>query len=102
MLYLKLKIIMIPCFRLYVTFLSRQLDNDDGNDYENEIDTFSRTDKHRTYEIPQRKQFVHRQSIRIANYNFSSTLSCSTFTFYFSCNRILRSKKLLGTVTTIF
>ena len=43
--------------------LSRQLDNDDVNDDENDIDIFSRTDKHRTYEISQRKQFVPHESI---------------------------------------
>ena len=63
MLCLKFKIIMKPYFHLYLTFLSRQLDNDDTNDDENDSDTFSRTDKHRTYEIPQRKQFVHHESI---------------------------------------
>ena len=52
MLYLKFKIMMKPYFHLYVTFLSRQLDNDDANDDENDIDIFSRTDKDRTYEIP--------------------------------------------------
>ena len=48
MLYLKFKIMMKPYFHLYLTFLSRQLDNDDANDDENDIDIFSRTDKHRT------------------------------------------------------
>ena len=58
--------------------------------------------EHMKYEHmkPQRKQFVHNESIRSANYSFSSTLSCNTFTFYFSCSRILCSRKLLGTVTT--
>ena len=69
MLYLKFRI-MKPYFHLYLTFLYRQLDNDDVNDDENDMDIFSRTDKHRTYEIPQRKKFVHRESIRIANYSF--------------------------------
>ena len=63
MLYLKFRIMMKPYFHLYLTFLSRQLDNDDANDDENDIDSFSQTDKHRTYEIPQRKQFVHHESI---------------------------------------
>ena len=54
---------MKPYFYLYLKFLSRQLDTDDANDNENDIDIFSRTDKHRTYEIPQRKQFVHNKSI---------------------------------------
>ena len=102
MLYLKFKIMMKPYFYLYLKFLSRQLDTDDANDNENDIDIFSRTDKHRTYEIPQRKQFVHNKSIWIAHYSFSSTLGCNTFTFYFSCSRILCSRTLLGTVTTIF
>ena len=53
---------MKPYFHLYLTFLSRQLDNDDANDDKNDIDIFFR-DKHRTYEIPQRKQFVHHESI---------------------------------------
>ena len=60
---LKLKIMMKPYFHLYLTFLSRQLDNDDANDDENDIYIFSRTDKHKTYEIPQRKQFVHHKTI---------------------------------------
>ena len=102
MLDLKFKIMMKPYFYLYLTFLFRQLDNDDANDYENDIDIFSRTDKHRPYEIPQRKQVVHHESILIANYSFSSILSCNNFTFYFSCNRMLCSRKPLGTVTTIF
>ena len=55
MLYLKFKIMMKPYFRLYLTFLSRQLDNDDANDDENDIDIFSWTDKHGTYGTPQRK-----------------------------------------------
>ena len=59
--YLKFKTIMKLYFHLYLTFLSRQLDNDDGNDNENDIDIFSRTDKHRTYKIPQRTQFVHHE-----------------------------------------
>ena len=80
---------------LYLTFLSRQLDNDDANDNENDTDIFSKTDKHETYEIPQRKQFVHHESIQIANYSFSSTLSCNTFTFYFSCSGMPCSRKLL-------
>ena len=63
MLYLKFKIIMKPYFHRHLTYLSRQLDSDDANDDENDIDIFSRTDKHRTYEIPQRKQFVHHESI---------------------------------------
>ena len=74
MLYLKFKIMMKPYFHLYLTFLSRQLDNDDANDDENDIDLFFRADKHRTYEIPPRKQFVHHGSIQIANYSFSLTL----------------------------
>ena len=41
MLHLKFKIVMKPCFHLYLTFLSRQLDNDDANDDENDIDIFS-------------------------------------------------------------
>ena len=41
MLYLKFKIMMKPYFHLYLTFLSRQLDNDDANDDENDIDIFS-------------------------------------------------------------
>ena len=102
MLYLKFKIMMKSYFHLYQTFLSGQLDNDDENDDENDIDNFSWTDKHRTYEIPQKKQFVYHGSNRTANYSFSSTLSCNTFTFYFSCNRTLCSWKLLGTVTEIF
>ena len=40
MLYLKFKIMMKPYFHLYLTFLSRQLDNDDANDHENDIDIF--------------------------------------------------------------
>ena len=73
-------------FHLYLTFLSKQLDNDDANDdeFENDIDIFSRTDKHGTYETPQRKKIVNHESIRIANYSFSSTLSCNTFTFLFA------------------
>ena len=55
MLDLKFKIMMKPYFHLYLTFLSRQQDNDDGNDDENDIDIFSRTDRHRTYGTPQRK-----------------------------------------------
>ena len=43
MLYLKFKIMVKPYFHLYLTFLSRQLDNDDGNYDENDIDIFSRT-----------------------------------------------------------
>ena len=74
-------------------------DNNDANDDENDTDIFSRTDKHRTYEMPQRKQFVRHESIRTVNYSFPSTLSFNTFTFHFSCNRILCSRKLLGTVT---
>ena len=54
-LYLKFKIMMKPYCHLYLTFLSRQLDNDDANDDEIDIDIFSLTDKHSTYEIPQRK-----------------------------------------------
>ena len=91
MLYLKFKIMMKPYFHLYLTFLSRQQDNDDANDDENDIDIFSQTDKHRTYEMPQRKQIVHHESIRPVNYRFSSTLSCNTFTFYFSCHKILEA-----------
>ena len=49
---------MKPYFHLYLTFSSRQLDNDDANDDENDTDIFPRTDKHGTYEIQQRKQFV--------------------------------------------
>ena len=60
------------------------------------------TNKHRRNEMPQRKQFPHHESIRTVNYSFSSTLSCNTFIFYLSCNWILCSRKLLGTVTTIF
>ena len=41
--------------QFYVKFLSRQLDNDNVNNDENDNDIFSRTDKHRTYEIPQTK-----------------------------------------------
>ena len=41
-------------FHLCLMFLSRQLDNDDVNDDENDIIIFSRTDKHGTYEIPQK------------------------------------------------
>ena len=37
MLYLKLKIMMKPCFHLYLTFLFTQLDNDDANDDEKDI-----------------------------------------------------------------
>ena len=70
---------MTPYFRLYPTFLSRQQDNDGANDDENTLIFFP--DKHRTYEIPQRKQFVHQESIRTVNYMFSSTLSFNTFTF---------------------
>ena len=62
MLHLKFKIMMKPYFRLFLTFLSRQLDNDDTNYDENDIDIFF-PDKHRTYEIPQGKQFVHHESI---------------------------------------
>ena len=40
MLYLKFKIMMTPYFHLYLTFLSRQQDNDDANDDENDIDIF--------------------------------------------------------------
>ena len=40
MLYLKFKIMMKPYFHLYLTFLSRQLDNDDANDDENDIHIF--------------------------------------------------------------
>ena len=65
MLYLKFKIMMKPYFHLYLTFLSRQLDNDDANYDEKDIDIFF-PDKHRTHEIPQGKQFVHHESIRIA------------------------------------
>ena len=63
MLYLQFKIMMKLYFHLYLTYLSRQLDNEDADDDENDIDFFSQTDKHRTYEIPQRKQFVHHESI---------------------------------------
>ena len=45
----------------------------------NYIDIFP--DKLRTYEIPQTKQFVHHELIRIANYSFLSTLSCNTLLF---------------------
>ena len=38
MLYLHFKITMKPYFHLCLTFLSRQLDNDDVNDDENDID----------------------------------------------------------------
>ena len=79
MLYLKFKIAMKPYFHLYLTFLSRQLDNDDTNGDKNDIDIFA--DKHRTYEIPQTKQFVCHELIRIANYSFLSTLSCNTLLF---------------------
>ena len=65
--YPKFKIMTKPYFHLYLTFLSRKLDNDDANDDENDIDIFSRTDKHRTCEIPPRKQCVHYESIGIAN-----------------------------------
>ena len=40
MLYLKIKIMMKLYFHLHLTFLSRQLDNDDANDDENDIDIF--------------------------------------------------------------
>ena len=40
MLYLKFKVMMKPYFHLYLTFLSRQLDDDDANDNENDIDIF--------------------------------------------------------------
>ena len=79
MLHLKFKIMTKPYIHLCLTFLSRQLDNDDANDDENDIDIFSRTDKHRTYEIPQRKESVHHEAICVAR--FSSALSCNTFTF---------------------
>ena len=49
MLYLIFKIMMKPYFHLYLTFLSRQLDNDDANDDENDIDIFSRTDQARSH-----------------------------------------------------
>ena len=101
MLCLKLKIMMKPCFHLDVTFLSRQLDNDDANDDENDIDIFLPDRQHRTYEIPQRKQLLHHESIRNCKLQFLMN-RLNTFTFYFSCNRILCSRKLLGTVTTIF
>ena len=69
MLYLKFKIMMKRYFQLYLTFLSRQLDNDDANYDENGTDIFSRTNlEHMKY--PQGKQFVH-HSIRITNYSFS-------------------------------
>ena len=41
MLCLKFKIMMKPYFHLYLTFLSRQLDNDDADDNENDINIFS-------------------------------------------------------------
>ena len=66
---------------LYLKFKIMMLNNDDANDDENAIDIFSRTEKYRTYEIPERKQSVHHESIRIANYSFSSTLSCNTLLF---------------------
>ena len=56
LLYLTFKIMIKPCFHLYLTSLSIHLDNDDANDDENDIVIFSRTDKHRTYEIPQKKK----------------------------------------------
>ena len=41
MFYLNIKIMMKPYFHLYLSLLSRQLDNDDANDDENDIDIFS-------------------------------------------------------------
>ena len=38
MLHLKFKIILKPYFHLYLTFLFRQLDNDDASEIENDID----------------------------------------------------------------
>ena len=40
MLHLKFKIMLKPYFYLYLTFLFRQLDNDDANIDENDIDIF--------------------------------------------------------------
>ena len=77
-----------PYFHLYLAFLFRQLNNDDANDDSNDIDIFPRKNKHRTYKISQTKQFLWHESIRIANYGFSSTLSCNIFTFYFDFNII--------------
>ena len=52
------------------------------------IDIFSRADKHRTYEIPQRKQFVHHEPIQSAkNYSFLAAillLFISAATGYFA------------------
>ena len=88
MLYLKFKVMMKSYFHLYLTFSSRQLDNDDANDDENDTDIFSRTDRHRTrIELmkyhKENNLFVHHESIQIANYSFSSTLRCNNFTFFF-------------------
>ena len=59
MLYLKFKIMIKPYFHLYLTFLSRQLDNDDTNDDENDIDFPGQTNiEHMKYHV-RRKQFVH-------------------------------------------
>ena len=41
--YPKFKIMLKPYFHLYLTFLSRQQDNDDANDDENDIGIFSWT-----------------------------------------------------------
>ena len=49
-------------------FLSRQQDNDDANDDENDIDIFP-GQTNRTYEIPQREQFIHHESIQTVNYS---------------------------------
>ena len=86
----------------YLTFLFRQLDNNDANDDKNDIDIFPLTDKHTTYKISQTKLFcidsMNRSEFQIT---VSHQLSAAILLLLFQL-KIYFSKKLLGTVVTIF
>ena len=68
MLYLKFKVTLKPYFYLYLTFLFRQMDNDDTNIHENDIVIFpgQTNTGHRKY---------HKESNFYTIDSFSSTLS---------------------------
>ena len=78
-LHLKFKIMMKPYFHLYLTF-SRQLDNDDANDAENDIDIFSRTDKHMKYHKENNLYTMSRSELQIT---ISRQLSAAILYFLF-------------------
>ena len=76
MLHLKFKIMMKPYFHLYLTFLSRQLDNDDANYDENDISIFSRTNiEHMKYHKENNLYTMSRSELQITvSHQFSAAI----------------------------